>query len=293
MKTIRILAALLALAASARAQTLSLAHTSTLYFDVREQKLREPEGVACTARGDVVIADSGNGRLLLTRLHEGAFSAANEIKLPQLGRPVRVQIDSAGDVFSLDRRGRRLVRVGLGGQFKGFVEIAGEERQPVPVAFRIGPADQLYLLDAPSARVLVTDPAGRVQRRLPLPRGEFVDIAVNGQGTLYALDAVGGAVWTADKGDKAFAMLTSRLHEVASFPSYAAITDQGLLLIVDSHGNGLVVLGPDGSFLGRQLGIGWGEGALYYPAQLCATAAGAVVIADRNNNRVQAFQAAR
>jgi hypothetical protein len=54
-----------------------------------------------------------------------------------------------------------------------------------------------------------------------------------------------------------------------------------------------VVLGADGAFQGRQLAIGWGDGYLYYPAQLCINGAGTAFIADRSNNRVQIFDTSR
>jgi hypothetical protein len=35
--------------------------------------------------------------------------------------------------------------------------------------------------------------------------------------------------------------------------------------------------------------MGWNEGRLYYPAQLCISDDGNVLIADRNNSRIQLF----
>jgi len=279
------------LGVAARAETAKLAHAASLYADAKEVKLRAPAGVACTADGRLVVADSGNGRLLTLAFRDGAFSAAAEVKLPQLGVPVRVQIDSKGDVLALDARGRRIARVGLGGQFRGYVEPTGVpgERALVPVAFRLDAADRIVLLDAAGARVVVLDPAGAFVRQLRLPRGSFLDVAVDARGTLYAVDAAARAVWSAPPGAASFAKLSRRLDEAASHPAYAAVTERGLIVVVDSHGGGLVMLGPDGSFLGRQLALGWTDGALYYPAQICIDGKGDVFVADRNNDRVQAF----
>jgi hypothetical protein len=36
-----------------------------------------------------------------------------------------------------------------------------------------------------------------------------------------------------------------------------------MIYIVDENGDGIVVLGRDGSFVGRQLSMGWNEGLLY------------------------------
>ena len=71
------------------------------------------------------------------------------------------------------------------------------------------------------------------------------------------------------------------------------LTEGELIVLVDKHGNGLLVLGPDGSFLGRRLSIGWGEGLVYYPGQICIDGNGDIFVADRGNNRLQAFAPAK
>jgi hypothetical protein len=65
--------------------------------------------------------------------------------------------------------------------------------------------------------------------------------------------------------------------------------NRGKLFVVDQNGNAVVRLGTDGSFQGRDLAIGWHDGAVYYPAQLCINKGGDVFLADRANNRVQIF----
>jgi hypothetical protein len=49
------------------------------------------------------------------------------------------------------------------------------------------------------------------------------------------------------------------------------------------------MLSQDGSFLGRQLSMGWNEGLLYYPTQMCINEKGEAFIADRGNSRIQIF----
>ena len=58
---------------------------------------------------------------------------------------------------------------------------------------------------------------------------------------------------------------------------------------MDENGGGIVILGQDGSFLGRQLSMGWNEGLLYYPTQMCINERGEVFIADRGNSRIDIF----
>lgn len=278
----------------ARAETLSLTWAATAYQDDKEGKLKTPEGVACTEAGQVVVADSGNGRLVSYKFKEGAFSFVSETRYPQLGYPVRLQIDSKGDVLSLDQKSRRLVRTGAAG-FAGYVEL-GEVpgAAPFPVAFKLDKADHLHLLDAGSSRVLAFDPAGKLERELPLPKGKaFTDVAVDGQGNLFVIEAVEAVVYVADKKAAAFKPLSKSLKGYMNFPVYVAVTERGFLVLSDRHGNGLAVVGPEGSYLGRRLSIGAGDGFLYYPGQTCLTAGGDLFVADRNNHRVQAFAAAK
>jgi hypothetical protein len=54
-------------------------------------------------------------------------------------------------------------------------------------------------------------------------------------------------------------------------------------------GCGVVMLSQDGSFLGRQLSMGWNGGLLYYPTQMCMNEKREVFIADRGNSRIQIF----
>jgi hypothetical protein len=49
-------------------------------------------------------------------------------------------------------------------------------------------------------------------------------------------------------------------------------------------------VGKDGSFKGRKLRMGWKEGELRYPSDICLDDQGNVFIADRGNNRVQMYR---
>src|SRR3954470_24362431 len=247
-------------ASAARAAPLTLVYAGSVYSDAKDAPLSAPEGVACAAEGGLVVADTGNGRLLRLAFKDGVFSQVAEWKLPELGHPARLQIDAHGDVLSLDARTHRIVRLSPDGRLRGVVDVKGA----VPVSFRLDASGALYLLDISAGQVLVLDSAGNPLRQLPLPKGSFTDLAVGAQGTIYAVDAVGAAVFAAEKGANGFSSFSRQLRDYASFPASIAITDRGLLLVVDQHGNGVVVLGPDGSFLGRQLSIGWSDGFLYY-----------------------------
>jgi sugar lactone lactonase YvrE len=292
--------AILALAALAAAPSAArpagLKHEVSIYQDDKESPLKAPEGVACGDKGAIVVADTGNGRLLTYTYRDGKLVAGPPVKLPEVTYPVRVQIDGKGNVLVLDGKTRRVVRVDAAGKFEGAVEWRGVvgAAAVAPVAFRVDAAGNLTVLDVSARRVLVAEGSGKVVREIPLPRGgeEFTDVAVDSAGRVFAVDAVASRLWAAEKGGKEFKPVGASLKDRLSFPVYL-VEDRARLYLVDQHGNGIVLMGPDGTFQGRELEMGWADGRVYYPAQMCFTDEGLAVVADRNNNRVQLFSGAR
>ena len=160
----------------------------------------------------------------------------------------------------------------------------------MPASFKLDGSGNVYLLDGKGRRVLVLEKSGALKAEVQLPPGSGVvtDVAVDSAGNLYAVDAVNAVVWTAEKGAPVFKALTPSLKDRMSFPSYLTVY-KGKILVVDQNGSGVVILGIDGVYQGRQLSIGWADGLVNYPAQLCVTDGGNAFVADRFNNRVQAF----
>jgi streptogramin lyase len=289
------MAFLLALAASlpggALAAGSGLSHVRTVYVDAADGALRSPEGVACDDRGAVVVADTGNSRLLTYTWKDGSLDGGAQVRLAQLPHPVRVQIDSKGFVLALDRRAKKIVRVDAKGAFAGYLEPKGASAPVAVAAFKLDAADNAYVLDVIAGKVLVVAPDGRVTRELPVPPGArgVTDVAADASGKIYLVDAVTAVVFVAEAAEKAFKPLSASLKEMASFPTYLATDNRGRLYLVDQNGGAVVKLGTDGVYQGRDLALGWADGALRYPGQLCVTSEGDVIVADRSNNRVQIF----
>jgi len=267
-------------------------YLTAIYFDEKGVGLKQPEGVACNDRS-LIVGDSGNDRLLRYALEEENLKPAGEIRASQLSNPIRVQLNSRGEVFALDGKARRIARFGPGGEFRDYVSPEGipSPASFVPRSFKIDRNDYMYILDIFSARVLVVSPEGKYQRHLEFPKGSgfFSDLAVDFKGTIFLLDSVKAMVSVAAKDSKGFSPLTKSLREHLSFPTYITTDSRGVLFVVDENGSGIVILGQDGSFLGRQLTMGWKEGLLYYPSQMCINEKDDLFIADRGNNRVQVF----
>jgi hypothetical protein len=278
---------------SGAAERARLQYLAAIYFDEKGAGMRQPEGVACNDRSTLIVGDTGNGRLLRYTVAGRDVKPAGEISTPQFSNPIRVQMNSKGEIFALDGKQRRIARFTSGGEFKGYVSPEGipSPASFVPRSFKIDRNDNIYILDIFSGRVLVLSPEGKYLRQVEFPDGSgfFSDLAVDFKGTIFLLDSRKAMVLVAAKDAKEFSPLTKGLREHLSFPSYITTDTRGVLYVVDENGAGIVMLGQDGSFLGRQLTMGWNEGLLYYPSQMCLNEKGEVFIADRGNSRVQVF----
>jgi sugar lactone lactonase YvrE len=253
--------------------------------------LKYPEGVAC---GDdfVIVADTGNSRLLHYTYQGPAVTAQAEFPLPK-SHPIVVQVNSKGDFLFLDGRNRRIVVLSATGEEKGVLtpKSVPSSAEIVPKSFRVDERDSIYILDLFSGRVLVLDSDGQYSRHVPFPEeyGFISDLAVDRLGGIFLLDSVEAVVHFAAKDAGSFSPMTASMKEYMNFPARLSIDHRGVLYLVDQNGSGLGIVGQDGSFLGRKLGLGWNQSGLYYPSQMCISANGNIFIADRNNSRVQMF----
>ena len=271
-------------------------HIVSIYSDDKGVGLKNPEGVACSDGDYLIVADSGNGRLLRFTFKDKALKTGNlEIKAPQLPYPMKVKINSKSDIYVLDGKERRIVRVTPEGGFMDYVDPEGlpSPASYVPRSFDIDKNDNIYVLDIFSRRVLVLDPEGKYLRHIGFPKefGFISDLAVDFKDNALLIDSVNAMVFSAAKGAAGFSPLTKSLKQYVRFPTSITIDNRGRIYLVDRNGGNVVVLGQDGSFLGRQLAMGWKKGFLNHPSQLCINGRGEASIADTNNHRIQIYQA--
>lgn len=272
-------------------------HLVSVYFDEKGVGLNLPEGVACGTDGRFIVGDTGNSRLLRFAYREKAVTGGSEIRIPQMTAPARLQLNSKGEIYALDTMQRRIVRLTPEGQYKDAVSFDAVPAPAtiVPKGFVIDSADSLYVLDVFSARVLVLNAGGQFLKALPLPGevGFGSGLAIDATGRLFLLDSLGRRLFSAAKEATVFTPLGGNLAEfVATLPSDIA-ANKGLVFVLEGPGSQMAAFGTDGTFLSRHLAMGWKEGMLNYPSQLCINDKDEVFIADRDNSRVQIFQLIR
>lgn len=274
----------------ASAAPVKLRYVTAVYADATGKAFQSPEGVACQS-SHIVVADSLGGRLVTLTMDGEIVTPGAEIVLPQLPSPARVRMDSKGNLLVLDGKLRRIARVSAAGAFTAWVEAPPGTASFVPRSFALDRADALYVLDVAGGRVAVYDAGGKFVREIALPagRGFYSDVAVDGKGTLYLIDSVGRRVLSARKDQSGFTALGPGIESDAEFPTAIAVDDAGRLFVSDQDGGSILALGPDGTILGRQSGPGWKPALLRAPSQLCLDGHGRLVVADRDNRRVQVF----
>lgn len=278
---------------SPAAETTKLRYVQSVYQDDKGVGLNHPEGVACGEKYGLIVGDTENDRLVKYTIEGNSLKAGTEIRIPQLSQPVSVQVSSKGDIFALDGKQRRIVRLGSDGVFKGYVTAEGVPGGTVAAfkSFKIDKDDNIYILDIFSSRVLVLSPDGKYQKEIAFPKdyGFFSDITVDPKGAILMIDSVRAVVFSAAKNGNTFSLLGGSLKEYLAFPVSLTTDGRGTIYIADANGADIGIMAQDGSFLGKQLGMGWSEGLLYYPSQMCIRENGDVFIADRGNSRVQEF----
>ncbi len=292
-KTFALLLVLVLPVASFGAETLKLRHALSVYSDDKGVGMKYPEGVACC--GDfLLVADTGNNRLLSYTLREDSVKGGAEFAAPQFSNPLRVKKNSKGEIFVLDGKQRRIIRLGRDGTFAGYLDAAGLPAPEliIPRDFDIDSKDNIYILDILSSRVLMLSPEGKYVRQIPFPKnyGFLSGIAVTGKGDVLVVDSVRASAFSAKKDSDSFTLLAGGLKEYMSFPVSIASDTSGNMYVVDHNVGGVVILGADGSYKGRQLRTGWKEGDLRYPAGICLNGQGIMAVADRENSRIQLFK---
>lgn len=275
-------------------EALKFRYITSIYTDDQGVPLKQPEGIACNDEFLLVVADTGNRRLLRYIFKDNAVNrGALEIKPLQLTYPTKAQINSKGEIYALDGKSRKIVRLSPDGKFIGYLDLRAPSSAgpPVPRSFYIAKNDDFYVLDVFAGRVLVLDAAGKFRRQIKLPKnnGFFSDLTVDFRGTIYLIDSINARVFSGAKGATAFSPLTKSLKEYVRFPTQLDTDDRGRIYIVDRNGGKVTILGQDGSPIGWLSSMGWKEGRLNYPSQLCINRSGEIFIADTLNNRVQIF----
>ena len=277
------------------AEEMKFRHIRSLYSDDQDLALKQPEGVACVDNSEVIVADSGNYRLL-RYVFSGPDKqpAVSVIKASQITYPVRTQTNSKKEIFVLDGKLRRIIRISALGKFSGFIDPPGmsDSATYIPKSFHVDPQDNIYILNSIAGQLIVLTPQGEMLNKIPFPhpQGFISDLAVDTSGNILMLDSVTARVFIKSGQATGFKALTESLKSYMRFPTNLTTDQSGRIYLVDRNGGKIIILARDGSYLGRLSAMGWKEGLLNHPSQICINKQGEIFVADTSNNRVQVFR---
>jgi DNA-binding beta-propeller fold protein YncE len=287
-----LIAIILTLSAPSFAEKLKFGHGTSIYAGDQGVGLNKPEDVACGKKSGV-IADTENGRLLKFPLSEDDVSESSEISIPELPYPIKVTINSKGDIFAIDGRRHRIVHINPRGEFIGYIEGVGAPslKAMIPKSIKVDGKDTLYVLDVHAGKIQILDPGGKYEKSIAFPKGYgFIsDLEVDSQGNILLLDSVKRSIYLVRQGEKKVELLTESLKGKVKFPVAITTDKKGIIYVVDENGGEILIFSRNGSLLGRKFAMGWDKGFLYYPSGACVGEDGSLFIADRENSRVQVF----
>lgn len=263
---------------------------TTIYADAADVGLKAPEGVAAPDGQRLFAADTGNGRIVEYAVAAEAITARAVLQIPEVPFPTRLAMKGKSDLYVLDGKSRRIARV-VDGAFRGWVE-PKVEGAFVPRSLRVDGSGSLWILDVAGSRVVVSTPDGTVSREVALPRGTdrfYADLDVDARGNLYVLESLGRRILSVPSGKPDVLPFGESFAADLDYAGSIAVDGSGRVFIADLNGGGLVILGADGSFQGRESGHGWKSGLLRYPVALALDPSGRLYVAERGNNRVTMF----
>ena len=242
----------------------------------------DPRGVKVDSSGNVLVADTGHQRILMMTPDGSITTVAGSTSgfggdggpalSAQLGLPVEIAVDLAGNIFIADRGNYRVRQVNAA---RIMTTVAGRGDDGVPASsaqlnsaifLSADGAGNLFITDADSQRVRKVTPGGII-------------VTVAGDGA---------AGFAGDGGPATAAHL--------KYPEAAAVDSAGNLFIADSRNqrirkvtqNGIITTIAGNGTQGLRGDGGPATSAqLNYPWSVAVDSAGNVFVADSNNNAIR------
>lgn len=278
----------------------------------REARLDRPYDVAADARGNIYIADFGNGRIrritpdgrIETVAGGGSTLPADGLaaRNARLGGPRNLTVDSAGAVYfsdflehrvwALTPSGALFLLAGVGIAGYAGDGIAGQALLNGPAGLALDGTGSLYIADSGNGRVrrLLNGRIETVLEGIPWP----VSVAIDSAGVLYVASAGARAVLRLPPDGRASPLAAEipleDLRAVASGPDGALyVADRRRLWLVSSRGEvrrlaGMDALGPGAVLATRTRLVG--------PIGVALDDTGDLLIAEEGRKAIRKLDAA-
>ncbi|MHB1390599.1 MAG: SMP-30/gluconolactonase/LRE family protein [Thermoleophilia bacterium] len=271
--------------------------------------LATPRGVATDRAGNIYVSDSGASQVRFYDVDANLKFAFSEFvdhnDTRNFGSPYGIAVDDArGLVYVADDS--KIVVLDQAGDFKYYLSPPAAVRQSSgadayrPSDVAVG-SNRVFVTRQDGIDVFSADDGSYLEHwgrqgtavgDYDYPNGIAVDPA---DGNIYVVDTnnwrlvaltPGGRVrWTVGGQDN------GRVSSPFQAPRSVAVGPDGLVYVSDMPDR-IVVLDPHGALVSILGGRGSGDGQLNFPEGLAVTGDNRLLIADRENNRVQVWQLA-
>ena len=261
-----------------------------------EDQFNAPHGVAIdAATGDVIVADTGNQRIVRLDSQGQVVSTWGEAGEgpSQFQEPVDLVVEPAGTILVLDAVNQRLLRFSPDGQFQ--TTFGAELTFYRPRGLGMDAAGQLAIADTGGVRILRLDPNGGLQSQVGGPESDLArqqptDAALTPGGDLYFVEAESGAI-SKMGADGGLNRWSGPIPASTIDGPHLALRPAGGLYVSDPEGRRVLVFDGGGMPLG-QFGA---EVGLAKPAGLAAIQGSngdLVALVDSQGCRVLLFEVA-
>ncbi len=235
-----------------------------------------PMGIAVDAAGRVLVADSGNARLVV---FDGEGAVLEVWPLPDNARPVAIAARSNGTVLVADFTGDRVLVLGERGEIldKWGTTGSAEGEFEAPSGIALTPTGTVIVVEFMGQRVQELDAEGEFLR--------FITGGESGRRHAEERPPIAGMEEMAAMAG----MRPGNLHGLFLFPSDAAIAPDGTLYVSNTHAYEILVFDTNGELRDAWGTKGSDAGDWEVPVGMTTDAAGNLYVADSANFRVQAI----
>jgi sugar lactone lactonase YvrE len=167
--------------------------------------LSKPSGVVVDGAGNVIIADTGNNRIVEVPLVNGTLTnsaqttivaSSDTISSTKLSSPAGVSIDAQGDLFISDTGNSRIVYVPFNGSWQLSLASVLGSNLTSPLATTVDPSGNLYVADSGSGQIYELPPpfSSGVQKLVAVGFSTPSALATDASGSLFVVDQGAGTV---------------------------------------------------------------------------------------------------
>ena len=260
--------------------------------------LKAPSGVAMGRGGVLVVADTGNDRIV-------EFDASGNLLLifgtsgagaGQFSHPASVATDSSGAIYAADTYNFRIEKFSADGkfllQFSSYGTGAGQVGAAYSVAASVTGA--VYVADAAYSRIEEYDSNGAFLAQFGAGgqgAGQFYapyGIAADATGAILVADTYNNRVQKLNGSAAVLQITTFHAGDGFSLPRGVGADSASNIFVADTGKNRIVKFDSNGNY-SAAFGFSGGSGNLKAPNAVAIDGSGSVWVADAGNNRIAQF----